>query len=264
MLNAPRDTTRRPSPALNIAATVMLVLLLVLLAWRITFQGSLWCDEIYTIVLVHHPVDVLIDKTTVDAHPPTYYLMLKAWNRIGRLIGIDPGIGWGRTPGLALWLVLAGVAWWVGRRVPGRAYAGLLALAVACGAQLAWGVSNMRSYATAAPAAGICILLMLHLSTGKGRRAALRRTWPLWTGYALAAALLLWSHLLGAYLLLPLGLCGSGLRAGRCTWRGCADCARRSSSAAPPHSRSHCSFSFPGWCNSCRSSAASPAGAATG
>ncbi|KAA8816029.1 hypothetical protein EMB92_08825 [Bifidobacterium callitrichos] len=40
---------------------------------------SLWFDEQYSLILASKPVPELIRLTSVDAHPPLYYLMLKSW-----------------------------------------------------------------------------------------------------------------------------------------------------------------------------------------
>ncbi|MBS6947779.1 MAG: hypothetical protein E6586_04005 [Bifidobacterium scardovii] len=40
---------------------------------------SLWFDEQYSLLLAGKPIRSLIALTAVDAHPPLYYLMLKAW-----------------------------------------------------------------------------------------------------------------------------------------------------------------------------------------
>ncbi|MCH9276618.1 glycosyltransferase family 39 protein [Bifidobacterium amazonense] len=40
---------------------------------------SLWFDEQYSLMLASQPVPRLIALTAVDAHPPLYYLLLKAW-----------------------------------------------------------------------------------------------------------------------------------------------------------------------------------------
>lgn len=45
----------------------------------IGMQQSVWFDEGYSIMLAQRPVGELISLTAVDAHPPLYYLLLKAW-----------------------------------------------------------------------------------------------------------------------------------------------------------------------------------------
>ncbi|MBC7868832.1 glycosyltransferase family 39 protein [Candidatus Saccharibacteria bacterium] len=40
---------------------------------------SIWFDEGYSIMIAQKPIDQLLALTAVDAHPPFYYLLLKAW-----------------------------------------------------------------------------------------------------------------------------------------------------------------------------------------
>lgn len=58
-----------------IAAAVVTCVIIMLLA-----RGqSIWFDEGYSIYIAHKPVGELLALTAVDAHPPFYYLLLKAW-----------------------------------------------------------------------------------------------------------------------------------------------------------------------------------------
>lgn len=41
--------------------------------------NSMWFDETYTAMLVKQPVAALIHLTSIDVHPPGYYLLLKGW-----------------------------------------------------------------------------------------------------------------------------------------------------------------------------------------
>jgi len=43
---------------------------------------SVWFDEGYSLQLIERPVSELLALTAVDAHPPLYYLVLKAWASI--------------------------------------------------------------------------------------------------------------------------------------------------------------------------------------
>lgn len=61
-----------------IIAVVITYAIIMLLA-----QGqSVWFDEGYSILLAKKPVYDLLALTSVDAHPPFYYLLLKAWASI--------------------------------------------------------------------------------------------------------------------------------------------------------------------------------------
>jgi uncharacterized membrane protein len=48
----------------------------------IGLQQSVWFDEAYSVFLAKQPVLSLIHLTSVDAHPPLYYLLLKGWSGI--------------------------------------------------------------------------------------------------------------------------------------------------------------------------------------
>jgi len=45
----------------------------------IGLMQSVWFDEAYSILLAKQPVAELIQLTSVDTHPPFYYLLLKVW-----------------------------------------------------------------------------------------------------------------------------------------------------------------------------------------
>ncbi|KAA8823359.1 hypothetical protein EMO92_10050 [Bifidobacterium reuteri] len=51
----------------------------IVLSWLMGRNQSLWFDEQYSLILASRPVPELITLTAVDAHPPLYYLLLKAW-----------------------------------------------------------------------------------------------------------------------------------------------------------------------------------------
>ncbi len=45
----------------------------------IGLNQSVWFDEAYSILVAKQPIGKLIYLTSIDTHPPFYYLMLKAW-----------------------------------------------------------------------------------------------------------------------------------------------------------------------------------------
>jgi len=45
----------------------------------IGLQQSLWFDDDYSVLLAMRPVGDLIHLTSIDVHPPLYYLLLKGW-----------------------------------------------------------------------------------------------------------------------------------------------------------------------------------------
>ncbi len=53
-----------------------------ILAMVLSLGQSIWFDEGYSILLAKQPVGELLALTAVDAHPPLYYLLLKAWGEM--------------------------------------------------------------------------------------------------------------------------------------------------------------------------------------
>ena len=52
------------------------------LALLLSAGQPIWFDEGYSILLAREPVGELLALTAVDAHPPFYYLVLKAWGEL--------------------------------------------------------------------------------------------------------------------------------------------------------------------------------------
>lgn len=188
------------STAYNAVIGLLIALMLPLLLWRISLESSLWCDEIFSILLAHESAAETIDQTATDRHPPGYYLALRGWFALGRTCGLEPGVFWGRLPGVIGWLGLVAAAWFLGRREFGRGGGSLIAWSVAIAAQSAYSSKDMRPYATAYPALFICFLLLLALRGCDDRADRARAVWG-WVLYGLCAATALWSHMLAAPLL---------------------------------------------------------------
>ena len=64
-------------PALVAAAVVAMVISLV-----IGLRQSVWFDEAYSILLTQQTTDQLLYLTSLDTHPPLYYLALQAWTAL--------------------------------------------------------------------------------------------------------------------------------------------------------------------------------------
>ncbi|MCE5231417.1 hypothetical protein LLG95_17715 [bacterium] len=168
---------------------LLLAAMMPLMLWRNALESSLWCDEIYSVLIAEKPAAQAIDQTSIDCHPPGYYLSLKGWVALGRAAGIDPGVSWGRLPGVIGWLGLVAAAYFLGRAVFGRSAAMLLAWAVAIAAQTAFVAKDMRPYAMAYPALFTCFMLLLALRSRRRQAGG-------WMLYAACAAVALWSHML--------------------------------------------------------------------
>lgn len=61
-----------------IAAMILVYVLIMVLA----AGQSVWFDEGYSILISKRPIPELLALTGVDAHPPLYYLLLKAWGTL--------------------------------------------------------------------------------------------------------------------------------------------------------------------------------------
>ena len=222
-------STRRSLAVPALGLLLFLVLFLPPKLWRASSEASVWIDEVHSIVLSARPVPEIVHLLSGDAHPPLYFLSLKAWLRLGREIGETggsdgwrPGVLWARSLNVLAWLLTAGIAWWLGRRSLGRGAGGLVAAAIAGGAAAATVVQDLRPYAFAWGALVVAYLLLVDLLELRGsgrpespdrsdRRAGPRSlsgwlTEPpgRWALVAVAGAIALWSHLLAGVVLAAL------------------------------------------------------------
>lgn len=208
MRQQPSQAQRRSSKAWAWLGVALLVAVLApLLLWRASLETSFWIDETYSVLLTTYPVGKLIELTAADAHPPLYYLALKTWIKLGRLLGVEVGVLWSRLLNLAAWLAGVAAVWWGGRRILGAWVGAVLAFAVAGSAVSGLVARDLRSYAFAVPALVLAFLCLLGLSTTPldGRRQRVL----LWAGFVAASGIAVWSHLLSALVLavlLPLWL----------------------------------------------------------
>jgi mannosyltransferase len=58
---------------------IIAAILAALVSLAIGLNQSVWFDEAYSIFLAKQPVAELIRLTSIDGHPPLYYLLLKGW-----------------------------------------------------------------------------------------------------------------------------------------------------------------------------------------
>lgn len=65
-----------------IVLTVLAMIVTFGLALWLSRGVSVWFDENYSIMVAQRPVSELVALTAVDAHPPLYYLLLKAWGSL--------------------------------------------------------------------------------------------------------------------------------------------------------------------------------------
>jgi hypothetical protein len=203
---------------------VFLALFLPLRLLRAGAEQSLWIDETASLMLASHPVAVILDQCAVDTNPPGYFLALKAWLKLGKLILGSPGILWARALGTLAWTLGAILVWWLGRSLLPHG-ANLLLVSVAGSAFAAVAAQDARGYCLAVPALAAALLLILDLYAQPER--AVRAQAARWSLTGLLLALALWSHLLSAIVFVCLALLFACLAARRRTgaFLGCGTAA---------------------------------------
>lgn len=180
------------------------VLLVGLLALAVRLPGlarPLWLDECFSLRMAALPPAALVHEArTGDAHPPGYYLVLRAWLQQGP--GAQPGEPGSvdlaaRSLSLLLGLLHVGVLALLARSLLGREAGWLAGLLAATSGAMAWPAVEVRSFALAALLASTAWLLAWRTVQSGGwlrpAGAALCLAGALWCFYhaALAALALL-------------------------------------------------------------------------
>ncbi len=179
-------------PWARIGVALALLALLVVKLYRAGLETSLWMDEVYSLQLVRHGFDALLDLARTDFSPPLYYLLLKGWLATAARIGVPAGLLLARGLNVAVWVVLVAGTLVIGRRIGKPGLAPLLALAVAGSAHAVQFTQDLRSYGLAFTGLTLAFLLLVH---DLERPADAGRTGQ-WIGYTACALVALWSHLL--------------------------------------------------------------------
>lgn len=142
----------------------------------IGLQQSVWFDEAYSITLAHQPIGSLIHLTSLDTHPPFYYLGLKAWGSV---------FGWSE-PSLRLssLLMMSGAVGMIAlsvRRLFGMR-AALLSLLLLVVSPFIWRYGfEIRMYSAAAFIVASATYVLIRAQEG--------RKWVWWAVYGLLVAL---------------------------------------------------------------------------
>lgn len=168
----------------------LLIVCMPLTIWRSSLETNLGMDETYSLMLTTHPVDRIVELTSVDAHPPGYYLLLKGWLVAGRHLGLEPGLLWARLLNVTVLGVGLGCAWVLARRLFGPTTGTLFTWFVAVGPHAASFARDLRGYAIASLALLVATLALLFVSRSRELRG--------WLLYVVAASVALWTHLLSA------------------------------------------------------------------
>ncbi len=150
------------------------------ISMSIGLMQSVWFDEAYSILLAKRPVGELLYLTSIDTHPPLYYLLLKLWGTV---------LGYGEFALRSLSVLAMGGAVVVGALLVKRLFgvkAALMTLPflVLAPFLLRYGF-EIRMYALAS-LIGVAATYVLVLATEA--REKKRQIW-LYAGYALLVAL---------------------------------------------------------------------------
>lgn len=159
---------------------------------------GLWRDEAQTVFLARHtfPSGILQALTYADVSPPLYYFLLHFWDRA---FGSDWSL---RFFSVLFGLALIPLVYWVGRRIFDSGIALLAALTAALSPHHIIVSRTVRMY-TLLPLVGLGALYFTYrfvtqpvdaIHTGAGKRA--------WWGVVLSFALVLYTHNVGAFLIL--------------------------------------------------------------
>jgi len=65
-----------------IAVLILGAIIAMVISLAIGLAQSVWFDEAYSIMLAKQPVSEILRLTSVDTHPPLYYLLLSGWGNI--------------------------------------------------------------------------------------------------------------------------------------------------------------------------------------
>jgi hypothetical protein len=168
--------------------------------WRARLEGSWWVDESESVLLASGPVARIFDYCASDTNPPGYFLALKPWLALGRVLPGGPGALWARGPEILAWTLLLIFLWRRGRTLFGPSAGTALAWAVASSVYAGWFV-EARGFGISSAASLACGLLLWSLIRDAAAEPSRRRRWKPWLAYVLLAEVALWNHLLSAVLL---------------------------------------------------------------
>ena len=182
---------------------------------------SIWRDEAQTIFLARHsfPAGILQALLRADVSPPVYYFLLHFWDRV---FGSD----WGLRFFSVIWgLGTIPLLYWVGRRISDRNVALLAALAAALSPHHIVVSRTVRMYTLLPMASLLAMYFAYRLVTVPSDGVHAREKRTVWWGTVLSSVLLLYTHNVGALLILSLNvfvvwemLCRREVRARMVPW----------------------------------------------
>lgn len=214
----PNKASRASTVGARLAAPAIL---LATLALRLAGFGaeSLWYDETFSVYLASQSLPDLVAHTARDTHPPAYYALLHAWQRL-----TDPTLGFGfeylfSWPSLWFSMLVSALTYALARRAYGPR-TGLIALALTGLHPFAfWYAREVRMYAPAAATALLMLWMMLAIvAPGQisGQRRSNKRRWSALAAYVVAALIGLYTLYFTAFWLAALNVAVAMI-----FWRNC-------------------------------------------
>ena len=162
---------------------------------------NIWWDEGWSVWLSQKDPAWIALRTAADEHPPLHYWILHFWNMVA---GTDAFAG--RFISLAFGVLTIALIYRIGKRVGGMGIGTLAALFLATARFHIWWSQDIKNYTLSIFFAFAAIWFALDLlsdSSGRTPPSTMRHSQ---LGYALCAALALWTHYLAALVLLALNL----------------------------------------------------------
>ncbi len=186
--------TARSARGIRLLLAAIVLLAFGLRLARLTFQ-PLWWDEGWSLYFAASDVPTLLELTSVDIHPPLYYLLLRLWI----------GVAGSSVVSVRLFSVLIGTAavpllFVVGRRLLGRSGGLLAATLLALSPFHVYYSQEVRMYGLVALLGLGATYFALRWVGGEGL------AWGSLLGYTLLAAAALHTQYYSAFLLLGLNL----------------------------------------------------------
>lgn len=182
------------------AAAAVAAVLLALAVRLLWLDGkALWNDEAYSLRVALQPAPEVVSAIAADVHPPLYYLLLHLW------LTIAPGDGTGRMLSALAGTAAVAVAWLLARRLlswPQAAFAAALCAILpfyVSWAQISRGYAVLLLASLVALLAAGEVLRRLERGAAPAGGAGLAG-WA--AAYVLGGAAALWTHNVGAFLLL--------------------------------------------------------------
>jgi uncharacterized membrane protein len=160
---------------------------------------AIWRDEAQTIFLARHtfPAGILRSLLSADVSPPLYYFLLHFWDKA---FGSDWGL---RFFSVAVGLVTIPPVYWVGRRLFNTRVALLAALAAALSPHHIVVSRTVRMY-TLLPLVSLLALYAVYRFVTLPAAVTARAKHAAWLGVVFSFALVLYTHNVGAFLVLSM------------------------------------------------------------